>query len=68
MDIYEIAANTYGITPFPEKTVYAMAYVPFQQPCKNTYSPEIGLQTGTLFPSLDKPFIGCGGIEDDREG
>ena len=45
-------------TPFPDVTPVAMAFVPFQQ------SPEIydemkALCQGTLFPDLDKPFVGC---------
>lgn len=34
-----------------------MAYVPFQ-PFEQGYSPEVALMKGTLFPSLDKPFLG----------
>ncbi len=35
----------------------AMAYVPWQ--CLDgTYSPELALTRGTLFPELDKPFQG----------
>ena len=37
-----------------------MAYVPFQQ-ADRIYSAEQGLSNGTMFPVLDKPFIGCGG-------
>lgn len=34
-----------------------MAYVPWQ--CLDgTYSPELALTRGTLFPELDKPFQG----------
>lgn len=35
----------------------AMAYVPMQ-PWEETYSPEDGLQVGTIFPGLDLPFLG----------
>ena len=35
----------------------AMAYVPMQ-PWKETYDPARGLQVGTIFPSLDLPFLG----------
>lgn len=48
-------------TPFPSKTPEAMAYVPFQQ-FGTMYPPEKGLQTGTIFPELDKPFLGAGGV------
>ncbi len=45
---------------FPEDTAIAMAYVPWQkwedllEPCK-------GLEHGTIFSQLDKPFLGKGG-------
>jgi hypothetical protein len=45
--------------PFPPETPEAMAYVPFQQ-LKTTYDPEKGLQNGTIFPELNKPFLGGG--------
>lgn len=35
----------------------AMAYVPFQRWCP-TYEPEVGFNRGTMFPELDKPFLG----------
>ena len=38
--------------------VLAMAYVPVQQ-LKTTYDAESGLQEGTIFPELNKPFVGC---------
>ena len=34
-----------------------MAYVPFQQ-IENVYNQEEALKSGTLFPNLDKPFLG----------
>lgn len=42
---------------FPAETPLAMAYVPFQQ-WEKPYDVETGLSRGTVFPSLDKPFIG----------
>ncbi|HAH77954.1 MAG TPA: hypothetical protein DEB16_06405 [Ruminococcaceae bacterium] len=45
--------------PFPQNTPEAMAYVPFQQP-GDLYSPLTGLESGTIFPVLDKPFLGGG--------
>lgn len=42
---------------FPASTPPAMAYVPFQQ-WETPYEAEVGLSRGTVFPSLDKPFIG----------
>ena len=43
---------------FPCSVAIAMAYVPFQQ-WSEVYSAEKGLCTGTLFPCLDLPFVGC---------
>ena len=45
-------------TSFPEDYALAMAYVPFQS-FKETYDAEKALCQGTLFPCLDKPFVGC---------
>ena len=42
---------------FPEDTPLAMAYVPFQM-WEKPYEADVGLSRGTIFPSLDKPFIG----------
>lgn len=44
-------------TPFPQETPVAMAYIPFQQFGK-LYVPEKALERGTVFPELDKPFLG----------
>lgn len=41
----------------PSKVVYAMAYVPFQQ-WETPYDTDVALSRGTIFPCLDKPFIG----------
>lgn len=38
-------------------TPLAMAYVPWQFWDK-TYEPEVGFSRGTIFPRLDKPFVG----------
>ena len=50
---------------FPAQMTLAMAYVPYQ--CwEDTYSPEDALCAGTVFPSLDLPFMmGKGGFRDD---
>ena len=45
------------MTPFPKETPVGMAYVPFQQ-WKNVYEPSVGLDRGTIFEDLDKPFLG----------
>jgi hypothetical protein len=61
------SANMDGIacalspSPLPAIPVPAMAYVPFQQFNNNAiYVPEKGLENGTIFPELDKPFLGGG--------
>lgn len=36
---------------------FGMAYVPFQSWDK-TYEPDVAFSRGTIFPCLDKPFIG----------
>ncbi len=38
----------------------AMAYVPMQH-FKNVYEPDTALQNGTIFPELNKPFMGWKG-------
>lgn len=38
----------------------AMAYVPWQH-FSRTYELEQAIETGTIFPELDKPFTGKGG-------
>lgn len=68
MDIIKELQNAdFFIRPLPEKTVEAMAYVPFQN-ASRLYSPEHGIQTGTLFPELNKPFLAYkvkGGSDND---
>lgn len=58
--------ETYGLSKLPEDTVYAMAYVPFQQEKSEVYSADQGFSQGTMFPDLNKPFyMGmCGGNND----
>ena len=55
---FDMQTNKHSISPFPDDTVVAMAYIPYQNPTVN-YSVEQGIQRGTLFPCLDKPFHGC---------
>ncbi len=38
----------------------AMAYVPWQN-FTRAYEPQRAWNTGTIFPELDKPFLGAGG-------
>lgn len=42
---------------FPKETPVAMAYVPYQF-WEKPYDEYAALSRGTIFPSLDKPFIG----------
>ncbi len=44
-------------TALPEYPVPAMAYIPFQLD-KSSYTAEMALREGTLFPVLNKPFCG----------
>lgn len=44
-------------TALPSDTAVTMAYVPYQLNT-DVYCPEVALENGTLFPSLDKPFFG----------
>ncbi len=66
MELTEIINEQYGLSKFPEKTSEAMAYVPFQMNNAPTYTPTQGFASGTMFPSLNKPFYGskCGGRND----
>ena len=50
-----VACDASDCNPVP----LAMAYVPIQIWCK-TYEPDVALERGTIFPALDKPFIGEG--------
>ncbi len=65
MDLIKDTINSYGISPLPEITVEAMAYVPFQPNGAKTYTATRGFEAGTMFPSLDKPWYGgkCRGRE-----
>ncbi len=51
------------VTPQQSNTInpallsLAMGFVPFQA-WENTYDHQVALQRGTIFPSLDKPFLG----------
>ncbi len=53
-----IPVATQGAMPI-ENAVLAMAYVPIQK-YGNLYSDNKGLQAGTMFADLDKPFCGKG--------
>lgn len=51
------------IPAMPGELSLAMAYVPYQQ-WEKPYEPEVGLSRGTIFPCLDKPFIGEEAVRD----
>lgn len=62
LKLNDLIKEQYGLSELPEKTAYAMAYVPFQPENHKQYSPDQGLVAGTMYPALDKPFYGskCG--------
>ena len=47
----------FGTPILPETVAVTMAYVPFQTDTTE-YTPEKALKCGTLFPDLNKPFLG----------
>ena len=53
-----------GVTPLPASPVPVMAYILFQQ-WGETYTAERALESGTLFPELNKPFLGKRGVPDE---
>lgn len=53
MDVAQQQSNTIN----PALLSLAMGFVPFQA-WENTYDHQVALQRGTIFPSLDKPFLG----------
>lgn len=58
MDIFKDVMASYGLTPLPQKTVEAMAYVPFQPSGAQIYQVTQGFEAGTMFPTLSKPWYG----------
>mgnify|MGYP000861545938 CR=1 FL=1 len=52
-----ISTGGQGRSAFPAQTPIAMCYVPLQR-LETVYEPETALKQGTLFPDLDKPFLG----------
>ncbi len=55
--IMHLMAQQYGISPLPKDPVVTMAYIPYQV-SENVYSAEQGINEGTMFPELNKPFEG----------
>ena len=52
-----------AMVPCPEDCELARAYVPIQRYNKQ-YSPEDGLERGTIFPELYRPYPVCYDMED----
>lgn len=48
---------------FPMNPMYAQSYVPIQRMNK-VFTPEVGLQMGTIFPELVSPYRPCQSIEE----
>lgn len=46
----------------PAQLSLAMAYVLPQKQITQVYKTDVALKQGTLFPDLDKPFIGKGAV------
>ena len=49
----------------PKTLAFAMAYVPFQ-PWEKPYEDDTAISRGTVFPCLDKPFIGEEAVKNAR--
>lgn len=49
--------NDYSASSCMKNKPLAMAYVPWQY-FKDVYEPDRALRCGTIFPELDKPFLG----------
>ena len=66
MDMNKVMAS-YGLSPLPNDTTEAMAYVPFQPYAPEMSTAVLGYENGTLFKALTKPFYGkeCGGSKND---
>ena len=66
MDLIKEVMYSYGLKPLPDKTVEAMAYVPFQPNSAESYTAVRGFEAGTMYPALDKPFFGSACRGDKR--
>ncbi|MGN0674473.1 MAG: spore coat associated protein CotJA [Oscillospiraceae bacterium] len=54
------------LSAFPAETPIGMCYVPFQQ-WEIPYAENIALERGTIFPSLDLPFLGKEISDNERK-
>lgn len=48
---------------FPSNPMYGQSYVPLQK-MSETFTPEVGLKMGTIFPELVSPYMPNQSIED----
>ena len=55
----DVRVNRMQLLDRQPEYVVAMAYVPWQH-FKTTYELDKALETGTIFPELDKPFLAVG--------
>lgn len=55
------AVTTAPAAPTAYAPLLAVPYV-LPQVWEKTYEPAVALQRGTIFPSLDLPFLGIGGV------
>ena len=55
-----------SLMPLPQHTPIGMAYVPYQQ-WEKLYDDAVAISRGTIFPSLDKPFIGEEAVRNARQ-
>ncbi len=62
----ENAPKIMTISPFPAETPIGMAYVPYQQ-WETPYDEAVAFSRGTMFPSLDLPFIGEEAVPHGRK-
>lgn len=58
-DTYGRVRPSHIMTPLPDDAAVTMAYVPFQLDTE-IYDDMKALEEGTLFPILNKPFLGAG--------
>ena len=65
MDITDTCECGYDETDntFPENPMYGQSYVPVQTMDK-TFTPEVGLRKGTIFPELVDPYVPCQSMEE----
>lgn len=53
--IYANICNSSNNKPFPSNYLYGHAYTP-NQIMNKTFTPEVGLENGTIFPELVSPY------------